>query len=315
MLSRRLFLTSLALSALPLPSLAKPQRMRIVVPYPAGGPLDACARLLAEALKKQRGRVIVENRPGAAGARAMLEIKNAPADGANLVMGALATLVVNPLLSADLPYSPSDFKAVAMLSDTPNVLVMTPATMKKLKVSNARDLIEFIKANPGKLNCASGGVGSAGHIINAVLSAQGLHTVHVSYAGAMAAQLSLFSGETDLMFDNFANARAAIADKRLVALAQTKAAANPKINAPTLQSLGIDCDISTWFGLMAPKDTAQETCQNLFELITNVLSNKELREKFDQLSGGTQLLAPEAFEQWIESEQVKYRSFIKALKF
>ncbi len=315
MLSRRLFLTSLALSALPLPSLAKPQRMRIVVPYPAGGPLDACARLLAEALKKQLGRVIVENRPGAAGARAMLEVKNAPADGLTLVVGALATLVVNPLLSTDLPYSPSDFKAVAMLSDTPNVLVMTPAAMQKLKVSNARDLIEFIKANPDKLNCASGGVGSAGHIINAILSAQGLNTVHVSYAGAMSAQLSLLSGETDLMFDNFANARAAIADKRLVALAQTRSSPDVMIDAPTLQSFGIDCNISTWFGLMAPKDTSPEVCQNLYELITDTLSDKALREKFDQLSGGTRLLSPEAFEKWIVNEQVKYRSFIKALKF
>ena len=315
MLSRRLFLSSLALTALPLPTLAKAQRMRIVVPYPAGGPLDACARLLAEALKNHLGRVIVENRPGAAGARAMLEVKNAPADGTTLVMGALATLVVNPLLSDDLPYSPSDFKAVASLSDTPNVLVMTPAAMQKLNVKDARDLIEFIKANPGKLNCASGGVGSAGHILNALMNSQGLNTVHVSYAGAMAAQLSLFSGETDLMFDNFANARAAIADKRLRALAQTRALADPQIDAPTLQSLGIKCDISTWFGLMAPKNTPNEICQGIFEHISAVLSDNSYRKKFDQLSGGTKLLSPEAFEKWIGDEQVKYLSIVKALRF
>lgn len=314
MISRRTFLCSMALGALPASSWAKASRMRIVVPYPAGGPLDACARLLAQALQSKRGRVIVENRPGAAGARAMLEVKNASADGLTLVMGALATLVVNPLLSNDLPYRPEDFKAVTLLSDTPNVLVMTPSTMEKLRVSDARQLIEYIKTHPDKLNCASGGTGSAGHIVNAVFNAQGLKTVHVPYAGAMAAQLSLFSGETDLMFDNYANAQAAVTEKRLVVLAQTRALADAAINAPTLHSLGVDCDISTWFGLLAPEDTPAVTCEKLFEEIKTVLSEKTLREKFDRLSGGTQLLGPAAFEKWIADEQVKYRSFVNALQ-
>ena len=110
MLSRRLFTLSLLAASTPL--WAKPQRMRIVVPYPAGGPLDAAARITAESIKSRYGRVIVENRAGAAGARAMLEVKNAASDGMTLAVGALATLVVNPLLFNDLPYSPKDFSAV-----------------------------------------------------------------------------------------------------------------------------------------------------------------------------------------------------------
>ena len=135
MLSRRLFTLSLLAACTPL--WAKPQRMRIVVPYPAGGPLDAAARITAESIKSRYGRVIVENRAGAAGARAMLEVKNAASDGMTLAVGALATLVVNPLLFNDLPYSPKDFSAVCLLSDVPNVLVMSPKTMQRLGVHDA----------------------------------------------------------------------------------------------------------------------------------------------------------------------------------
>ena len=115
MLTRRIF--SLALAALSTPALARPRSTKIVVPYPAGGPLDAAARILAEALKKTHGRVIVDNRPGAAGARGMMEVKAAYADGKTLSIGALATLVVNPLLFNDLPYRPQDFAPVCLLSE------------------------------------------------------------------------------------------------------------------------------------------------------------------------------------------------------
>ena len=312
MLSRRLFTLSLLAASTPL--WAKPQRMRIVVPYPAGGPLDAAARITAESIKSRYGRVIVENRAGAAGARAMLEVKNAASDGMTLAVGALATLVVNPLLFNDLPYSPKDFSAVCLLSDVPNVLVMSPKTMQRLGVHDAKDVIQYIRRNPGKLNCASGGTGSAGHILNALFAAQGLNTVHVPYAGAMAAQLSVLSGETDLMFDNYASARAAIADGRLRVLAQTKKEANADIKAPTLASIDIDCDISTWFGLIAPKNTPLEVRQSLFSDIQSALSVAATAEKFAQISGGgAKLLDPEAFEKWIAAEQVKYASILRTL--
>lgn len=311
MLSRRAF--TLALVALSTPSFAKQQRMRIVVPYPAGGPLDAAARLLAERLKKTHGRVIVDNRPGAAGARGMLEVKGAAANGMTLVVGALATLVVNPLLFNDLPYSPKDFEPVCLLSDSPNVLVMTEKTMKRFGIKDAQELIAYIKANPRKLNCASGGTGSAGHIVNALLNSLGIESVHVPYAGAMAAQMSLLSGETDFMFDNFGNAQGAISDGRLQVLAQTTAQPFHQIQAPTLKSIGIDCDISTWFGLLAPKGTPLAIRQTLASEIAELLETAETRKTFESVSGTLRVLDPAAFDEWIGAEQVKYRSFINAL--
>lgn len=312
MLSRRAF--TLALAAISTASFAKQQRMRIVVPYPAGGPLDAAARLVAECLKNTHGRVLVDNRPGAAGARGMLEVKNADRDGMTLVVGALATLVVNPLLFDDLPYTPKDFESVCLLSDSPNVLVMTEKTMKKLGVANAQELIAYIKTHPKKLNCASGGTGSAGHIVNALLNSQGIESVHVPYAGAMAAQMSLLSGETDFMFDNFGSARGAIADGRLQVLAQTAAQPFYQINAPTLKSIGINCDISTWFGLMSPKGTPLAIREALSSEITGLMNTPETKKKFESVSGTLRTLDPSAFDEWISAEQVKYRSFINTLR-
>ena len=186
--------------------------------------------------------------------------------------------------------------------------------MDRLGVKNASDLMQYIAKHPGKLNCASGGTGSAGHVLNALLSAKGLRTVHVPYAGAMAAQLSLYAGETDFMFDNFGNARGAIADGRLKVLAQTVAEPLPEINAPTLNSIGIDADISTWFGLMAPKNTPMSVREALFKEVSEILSDAQKHKQFEAACGKVRLLSPQAFSQWIEAEQVKYRSFVQSLK-
>ena len=134
--------------------------MTIVVPYPPGGPLDVSARILSEALKSKWGKTIVRNIPGAAGARGMLDVKNSKPDGKTLVMGAVATMVINPQTIENMPYSAEDFRAVSLISDVPNVLVMSPETMKRLGIKTASDFLNYLKANPGKLNCASGGIGS-----------------------------------------------------------------------------------------------------------------------------------------------------------
>ena len=130
----------------------------------------------------------------------------------------------------------------------------------------------------------------------------------------MAAQLSLLSAETDIMFDNFASARPAIEDGRVRVLAQTSREADKRISAPSLSSLGIDCDISTWFGLMAPKETPIEIREKLFKEIYSALESTDTMNTFERLSGGAKLLGPQEFNEWIQNEQVKYRSFLSALK-
>ena len=317
MINRRRLLLSLGAMGLLSPAVAFPRankNLRVVVPYPAGGPLDATARVLAEMLYPLHGRVIVENRPGAAGARGLLALKEAEPDGQTLAMGAVATLAINPLIRENLPYKPEDFAGVCLLSDVPNVLVMTPETMKKLGVKTLEDVLNVIRKNPGKLNAASGGNGSAGHIIGEILTSQGFRTEHIAFAGAAAAQLSILAGETDLMFDNWANAKAAVADGRLAVLAQTVKDPDGQIPAPSLSSVDIECDISTWFGLIAPAATSLETRRTLFEDIEKTISMGNNLQKFVQVSGSSAILDPNAFDSWIANEQAKYRFLFQTLK-
>jgi tripartite-type tricarboxylate transporter receptor subunit TctC len=139
--------------------------VRLVVPYPAGGPLDIVARALAERVKDTLGTVIVENRPGAGGnLGADLVAKSAP-DGNTLVMGAVATHAINPWLYAKMPYNAAtDFAPITQMLRVPNVLVMNAETAQRLKINTLADLVAYAKANPAKLNFGSGGNGSAGHL-------------------------------------------------------------------------------------------------------------------------------------------------------
>ena len=138
--------------------------IRIVVPYPPGGPLDVSARTIAEAVTGALGNVIVDNRPGAGGGVGMGYVKRQKGDGRTLV-GAVATHAINPHLYKRLPYdAQKDFKPVTLIAHVPNVLVVTPEFVKKTGVKSVKDLVAYAKANPGKLNYASGGNGSAGHM-------------------------------------------------------------------------------------------------------------------------------------------------------
>ena len=312
MLTRRLLCMSLAM--MPLISTAASNTVSIIVPYPPGGPLDNVARLIGASLQKAWGKVIIENIAGGAGARGMLAGKNSDPDGKTLVMGAVATLAVNPLTIPNLPYQNSDFIPVALLSDVPNVLVMTPQTMSKFKITSVRDLLSFIKQKPNMLNCASGGAGSVGHIANALLESNGFRSVHIPYSGAAPAQLSLFSGETDFMFDNYASCQQAIKDGRLVALAVTTSQRSDILNCPTMTEVGIPMNLSTWFGLLAPKGTTLETCNALFNDIRSSINNPTVYKKLLLATPVVRLLGPKEFSEFVSQEQIKYQQLFKTLK-
>ena len=311
MISRRQLCLALAGLSLSSGLSAASYDTRIIVPYPAGGPLDAAARILAQALNSTQGKVIVENITGAAGARAMLAAKNAPADGKTWVMGAVATLAVNPLLYQHLAYSPRDFAPIALIADVPNVWVMRPQTLKDLKLKNARDVLAYLKTHPGRLNAASGGTGSAGHLALEQLNLVGLKTEHIPYAGAAPALFSVLSGETDLIFDNYANARAGIADGSLVALAVTTPERFSDLpDVPTMKELGIEMAISTWFGLLAPKDTPQESIEAIFANIAHVLKDPELFVALTRVCGHVCLEGPQKFAKRIQAEQTYYQRLL-----
>ena len=124
--------------------------IKLVVPYPPGGPLDTAARALAEQVKQSLGTVVVENRPGAGGNIGVDQVAKSAPDGYTLVIGAVATHAVNPWLFRKLPYDPvKDFVPITLIAHVPNVLVMTPERAAQLKVTSARDLIDYLRRHPG----------------------------------------------------------------------------------------------------------------------------------------------------------------------
>ncbi|MBN9426682.1 MAG: tripartite tricarboxylate transporter substrate binding protein [Burkholderiales bacterium] len=291
--------------------------IRFVVPYPPGGPLDQVARALAEKLREPLGQpVVVENRTGAGGnIGADLVAKSAP-DGYSIVMGAVATHAINPYLFAKMPYDANrDFAPVTRVATVPNVLVLNPDTADRLGIRSVADLIRYARANPGKLNYASGGNGSAGHLAGELFKAQaGVSMVHIPYAGAAPAQLGLLSGQTDLMFDNLASAAPQIRAGKLKGFAVTTTErSNFFPELPTVADSGLKgFDISTWFGIFAPAGTPKPIVDRLYGEFAKVLATPDLRERLARLGADATPLPPDAFGRFVRAEQTKYERIVKA---
>jgi tripartite-type tricarboxylate transporter receptor subunit TctC len=289
--------------------------IKLVVPYPPGGPLDTAARALAELVKQSLGVVVVENRPGAGGNIGVDQVAKSAPDGYTLVIGAVATHAVNPWLFSKLPYDPvKDFVPITLIAHVPNVLVMTPERAAQLKITSARDLIDYLHRNPGQLNYASGGNGSAGHMAGELLKSQGkVSAVHIPYAGAGPAQLGLLAGQTDFMFDNLASATGQIKAGKLRAFAVTTLVRAPSLpDVPTMAESGVPgFDVSTWFGVFAPAGTSAPIVARLNESFTAALRTPEMRERLGRMGAEPAPMSSEQFAQLIKAELAKYGKVVK----
>jgi tripartite-type tricarboxylate transporter receptor subunit TctC len=319
-LRRRLLTLAALASPWALPALAQAKPIRLVVPYPPGGPLDIVARALADKVKDSLGPVVVENRPGAGGNLGADLVAKAAPDGLTIVMGAVATHAINPWLYAKIPYDPiRDFTPITLVAQVPNVLVMNVDTAKKLGIASVADLVAYAKKNPGTLNYGSGGNGSAGHLAGEMFKAQaGVYMVHIPYAGGPPAQLALVSGQVDLNFDNLAAASANIKSGKLKALAMTTAkhsSAMPEL--PTIAESGAASglahfDINTWFGLFGPAALPPATTQRLNKAFTDALASPEIKARLATLLAEPSPTTPEQFAAFVRAELAKYEKVVKA---
>ena len=324
---RRLALAGFAaLAALsvvvPTAALAQPdgRPIRLIVPYPPGGPLDVVARALAEKVKESLGVVVIENRPGAGGNLGADVVAKAPPDGHTIGMGAVATHAINPWLYAKIPYDPiRDFTPITLVAQVPNVLVMNAEAAQRLGITTVADLVGYAKKNPGKLNYGSGGNGSAGHLAGEMFKAQaGVFMVHIPYAGGNPAQLALLSGQVDLNFDNLAAASANIKSGKLRAIAvTTKARSSAMPEVPTIAaggaSLGLaQFDVSTWFGLFGPARLPADVLAKLNKAYTDALASPELKARMAMLMAEPAPTTPEQFSAFVKAELARYEPVVKA---
>ena len=311
-----LAVTLMALSAASFAQGSKP--IRLIVPYPPGGPLDVVARALADKLRDTLGVVIVDNKPGAGGnLGADIAAKSAP-DGSTLVMGAVATHAINPWLFAKIPYDPiRDFTPITGVAQVPNVLVMNADAASKLGIQTDNDLVAYAKANPGRLNYGSGGNGSAGHLAGEMFKARaGVFMVHIPYAGGNPAQLALLAGQVDLNFDNLAAASVNIKSGRLRALAVTttqRASALPDVPTVAESNRALaGFDINTWFGIFGPAKLPTDVTQRLNKAFVDALNSPEIKARLATLLAEPMPGSPEQFAEFVKRELAKYEGVVKA---
>jgi len=320
MTSRRTVTTALAwlAAAAALPGAARAQAAgtrRIVVPFAPGGPIDVTARLLAEQVKDSLGPVVVENRPGAGGNLGVDLVAKAPPDGLTIGIAATAMHAINPWLFAKLPFDPiKDFAPVMQMVRIPNVLVMNAETARRLGIADLKGFLAHAKANPGRLNYGSGGMGSAGHLGGEILKQRGgFFAVHIPYGGAAPSQQALLAGQVDYTLDNLAGAAANIRAGRILALAVTSAQRSPLMpEVPALAETLPGFEIDTWWGLVVPAATPRAEVQRLNAAFTAALATPEVKSRFAQLMAEPVGGSPEQFAALIQREYRRYESVVKA---
>jgi len=307
---------ALTLAALTAPAaLAQSKPIRLIVPYAAGGPIDVTARVLAERVKDTLGPVIIDNRAGAGGNIGADAVAKAAPDGLTIGIAATATHAVNPWLYRKMPYNAAtDFAPITQMLRVPNVLVMNAETAQRLKINSLKDLIDYARANPGKLNFGSGGNGSAGHLAGEMFKREaGLFAVHIPYNGGNPAQLALLGGQVDFNFDNLATAAPNIRSGKLKAIAVTtltRASALPDVPpmADTLKGFAID----TWWGLVAPAATPKDVLARLNQAFVAALNAPETRARFANLLAEPVPTTPEEFAAFMKSELARYERVVQA---
>jgi tripartite-type tricarboxylate transporter receptor subunit TctC len=286
--------------------------VRIIVPYPAGGPADLLPRVVGEKLALKWGQpVVVENKPGASGSIGMAEGARADPDGYTLVLAPTGNLTVNPTLFPKLPFDTHrDLTPVTLLAQSPNVLVVHPS----VPVKTFRELIDYAKANPGKLNFSSPGDGSGAHLAGELLKLEaGIEAVHIPYKGMAPAVNDLLGGQVQMMFAGISTAVQHVKTGRLVGLA----IAGPKRVAqlpdlPTVIESGIPgFDVTSWYGIVARAGTPPAIVQKIQRDMAEALQMEDVKKRLAVLGLEPVGNTPEAFDAIIKAESRKWGDIVR----
>jgi len=288
--------------------------VRIVVPYPPGGNVDVAARLISPGLQAAFGQpFLVENKPGAGGMIAGEFVARAAPDGYTLFMAANGPLLFSPIIFKRAAYQwDRDFTPISSVSYTPVVLQVRP----DLPVRDLADLIALAKREPGKLNMASPGAGTSNHLLSELLqSITGARWTTIQYKGNAPATTDLLGGQVDFNFDQLSVALQYIRDGRLRGLAVT--AAQPVSFMPELPTFAQEgvpgMQAATFTGLLAPKGTPMEIVEQLSAALARVLADPDLVARFNGLGAEARASAPQAFHQYLASEDARWRPMIERI--
>jgi tripartite-type tricarboxylate transporter receptor subunit TctC len=286
--------------------------VRLVVPFAAGGPNDVMARVLAQRLTAETGQsFVVENKAGAGGVIGTDAVAKAAPDGYTLAFIS-GPFTMAPALQVKMPYDTTrDLVAVTKVAESPMVM-MIPTTSR---FKTARELMDFARQNPDKLNYGSGGVGSTPHLTTELLgSVTGSKFVHVPYKGGGESIKALMGGEIDLLIDSITSTAGPLASGRIKAVAIGQAKRSPKMpDVPTFEEAGIQkFSMTHWVGVVAPARTPPEVLTTLHSQIAKALKSPDVSQKFLEIGATPVGDSASDFQKFIAEDLKKWQQTVKA---
>ncbi|MFT4066527.1 Bug family tripartite tricarboxylate transporter substrate binding protein [Paraburkholderia sp.] len=314
----RLLLTALVLAIAVAPAVAKADEyptkpIRLIIPGPPGGSTDLLGRLVAAKLADRLGQpIVVDNRPGANGVVGALALESFPADGYTLELTVYPAELINPLIMAKPPYDPiRDFAPISTLSVSPLVLVVG----NSVPVKSLKDFLAYAKAQPGKVNYGSSGVGSADQLAVELMSYNnGIKLNHVPYKGSAPLLVDLIGGRIQMRMGSVLTNLGAIRANQVKPLAIDSQTRDPLIpDVPTFTEAGIaPLDVKVMFGIVGRAGTPQPVIDKLSAAINQTLTMPGVQKFVSDNGGQTLISTPAEFAKIIEHDQEKYGKVVKA---
>ena len=306
-------LSILLLCSLNLAQAAYPDKpIKIIIGYPAGGPLDAHMRLLIEKLQSSLGQtVIVDYKSGAGGTVGAQFVAQAPADGYTLLLANTGTMVINPAIYTKAQYDTlKEFQPVARTAQQPLALIVN----KDVAANSLKELITYAKANPGKLNYGSAGNGGISHLVPEMLKSEtGIFMVHIPFKGSAPAFTDLIAGHVQFMAESVPQAAIYAKQGKVKALAVTSAKRNPALpNTPTVIETGIaNLEVVGFYGILAPKGTPPEVVNKLSQAFKETLESPEIQKKMIEQGADPAYLNADQFTKFLAAEMPRWANAVK----
>lgn len=286
--------------------------IRLILANSPGSSIDTMARIITTRMGEVLGQaVIVENRDGAGGAIGMEAGKNAKPDGYTLVCASSSAMTVLPALRKNLPYDPiNDFTYISNFAIFPNVLVVNPS----LPINNVRELVEYARANPGKVNMASAGVGSTSHLAGTILAQMGkFDALHVPHKGGGPSVASVMAGQTHFTFAPAPAAMSQVKTGRLRAIAHSLPARSKMLgDMPAVNETLPGYDYSTWQGLLAPRDLPKPMQERLFAALQKTLLVPAVLEGLTAQGAEVLVIPGEEYRKFVQQDLVATARFVQA---
>jgi len=282
-------------------------------PFPAGGGTDTFARPIAARLSQTLGQqVLIENQGGAGGTVGAANAAKRAPDGYNWFFGAVHHTIAESLYRT-LPYGlEKDFEPITVAAFVPNVVVVHPKHADKFKT--LKDLIEYAKANPGRLNYGSAGSGTTHHLsVELFKTMTKTFMVHIPYRGAGPLMIDLLAGQVDMAFDGMGTSAQQIKAGKLIPLAVTSAVRNPVLpNVPTVQEAGVPgYEVRTWYALWAIKGTPAEIKDHMYQDVVAAINHPDLKRIWSEQGADPCGMQPDEFARLVHSEIAKWAKVVK----